>query len=64
MVNTLIKLYFALWVVIILTGLGTFATGNMTPAIAVIFGFIAFGMTFMGMMSVLPTAVHESLVKH
>ncbi len=60
----LTKIYFFLWAALIVTGMGTFATGNMTSFTAVVFGFIAFGMVFMGMMSVLPTAVHDELVKH
>jgi hypothetical protein len=34
-----------------------FVTGNFTMLTAVVFGFIAFGLTFMGMMNVLPIAV-------
>lgn len=60
----LTKIYFALWAVILLAALGFFATGNLTPVTLVVFGFVSFGMVFMGMMSVLPTAVHDSLVKH
>ena len=34
-----------------------FVTGNMTMLIATVIGFLAFGLTFMGMMNVLPTMV-------
>lgn len=60
----LTKLYFALWVIGILTVAVVFSIGAMTPIVAVTFGFLSFGMVFMGMISVLPTSVHDSIVKH
>lgn len=60
----LTKVYFALWALIVLAAIGFFVTGNLTPMVEVVFGFIAFGMVFMGIISVLPTSVHETLVKH
>lgn len=48
------RLYFALWAVFLLT-LGLFyMTGNLTPYVEVVYGFIFFGLTFMGMIGVLP----------
>jgi hypothetical protein len=35
----------------------TYLSGNLTPVAGVVFGFIVFGMIFMGMMSVLPTGI-------
>lgn len=60
----LTKLYFILWAMIAIAAIVVLITGNMTATAVVAFGFVCFGMVFMGMMSVLPTAVHESLVKH
>lgn len=60
----LTRIYFALWAAIILAFAVTFAAGALTPMAVVVFGFLAFGMCYMGMISVLPTAVHEWLVKH
>lgn len=60
----LTKVYFAFWALIVLAAIGFFVTGNLTPMVEVVFGFIAFGMVFMGIISVLPTSVHETLVKH
>lgn len=60
----LTKVYFALWGLIVLAAIGFFVTGNLTPMVEVVFGFIVFGMVFMGIISVLPTSVHETLVKH
>ena len=50
----LAKIYWYIWLAIVAVA-GIFqATGNMTTMAIVVFGFIAFGMTFMGMMGVLP----------
>lgn len=60
----LTKIYFALWFLVLVTLGVFFAIGNCTEFVMVVFGFFAFGMIFMGVISVLPTAVHESLIKH
>lgn len=60
----LTKLYITLWVVIAATFGGFYLTGNLTDVTTVIFGFISFGMVFMGMISVLPSSVHESMGHH
>ena len=51
----LVKIYESLWILFALAGASTFATGNFTMRTAVVFGFIACGLTFMGMLCVLPT---------
>ncbi|HBR58118.1 MAG TPA: hypothetical protein DEA22_11740 [Blastocatellia bacterium] len=60
----LTKIYFTVWFLVLLTLGAFFVTGSCTQFVMVVFGFIAFGMTFMGMISVLPTAVHEAITKH
>jgi hypothetical protein len=60
----LTKIYFALWALYFVAGAVLFLTGSLTSITIVAMGFIAFGMVFMGMMAVLPTAVHDSLIKH
>ncbi|HSI88089.1 MAG TPA: hypothetical protein VK918_03475 [Pyrinomonadaceae bacterium] len=60
----LTKIYLALWVLLVVAFAGVYIIGNMTAEALVVFGFVAFGMVFMGMISVLPTAVHDSLIKH
>lgn len=60
----LTKIYIALWIIIAAAATVVYLTGNLTEPVVVLFGFLAFGMVFMGMISVLPTAVHDSLVKH
>jgi Na+-transporting methylmalonyl-CoA/oxaloacetate decarboxylase gamma subunit len=53
----LVKIYGMLWVFGIVVAALFFLTGNLTPVVAVVFGFITFGMVFMGMMGVLPSTV-------
>jgi hypothetical protein len=63
-IEMLTKVYMALWLVLAAFAAGIYVTGNMTPTMVVFLGLMAFGMVFMGMMSVLPTAVHDELLKH
>ena len=53
----LVKVYWMIWGVFGLTGLLLFAAGRFTMLTGTVFGFIAFGLTFMGMMGVLPAMV-------
>ena len=50
----LVKVYWMTWGVIGLAALLLFAAGSFTMLTSVVFGFIAFGMIFMGMIAVLP----------
>ena len=57
----MVKLYWTLWAIIGSIALILFATGNFTMLTLVAFGFVSFGMIFMGMISVLPsTVVHHA----
>jgi hypothetical protein len=57
----MVKIYFYLWLVLAVVFATIFLLGNLTLTTLVVFGFIAFGMTFMGMMGVLPAVVtHET----
>lgn len=58
------KIYFGTWALIGLAAAAVFVTGNLTELAVVIFGFICFTMVFMGMMSVLPNAVHDAVTRH
>jgi formate/nitrite transporter FocA (FNT family) len=60
----LTKVYISLWLVLAAFAAGVYVTGNLTPMMVVFLGLIVCGMVFMGMMSVLPTAVHDELLKH
>jgi hypothetical protein len=53
----IVKIYEIMWAVIALAAAIFLLTGNFTEIVAVVFGFICFGMVFMGMMSVLPAIV-------
>lgn len=60
----LTKIYAGCWALFLLAGLVLFLTGNFTMLVAVWFGFIAFGIVFMGMMGVLPASIsHPAPVK-
>lgn len=60
----LVKIYWSIWALCAVTAILLFATGNFTMLTAVVFGFISFGLTFMGMMGVLPaTIAHPAEVK-
>lgn len=58
------KIYFSLWIIYFLVLAAYYVSGAMTPTSLVVFGFISFGMVFMGIMGVLPTSVHDSHVRH
>ena len=48
-----------LWGLLFLAAAVIFLIGSMTPMTLVVFGFISFGMVFMGMMGVLPILVTQ-----
>lgn len=50
----LVKIYFSLWVLTAIAAVLMLATGSVTMMTLSVFGFAAFGLTFMGMISVLP----------
>ena len=53
----LVRAYLLTWGILLVAALAFLATGNFSMFTGVVFGFLAFGMTFMGMMSVLPSMV-------
>lgn len=57
------KLYWSTWLAIALIAGIVILTGNFTAMALVVFGFIAFGMVFMGMMNVLPAIVSHPAPK-
>ncbi|HKP68620.1 MAG TPA: hypothetical protein VJV05_05010 [Pyrinomonadaceae bacterium] len=57
----LTKIYAVAWGMTLAAALLIFAAGSMTMLAIVVFGFIAFGLVFMGMIGVLPsTVVHTN----
>ena len=53
----MVKIYGMLWLALAVLAAVIFVAGSMTLTVVVAFGFVAFGMVFMGMMGVLPTLV-------
>jgi Protein of unknown function (DUF1418) len=53
----IVKLYIAIWGMLLIVAAGLAVTGNFTITTTIIYGFISLGMIFMGMMSVLPAIV-------
>ena len=58
----LIKIFWSMCGLFALVTLLLFATGNLTMMSSVVLGFTALGLTFMGMMCVLPTMVSHPAV--
>jgi hypothetical protein len=50
----LVRIYEACWVVFFIAAILTLLMGNFGSVSAVAFGFVAFGLVFMGMISILP----------
>ena len=60
----IVKLYWLMWLLgIVAVGLFYF-TGNFTPTVAIVFGFLSFGAIFMGIIGVLPISISHPPVKH
>ncbi|MCO6510955.1 MAG: hypothetical protein J5I65_09185 [Aridibacter famidurans] len=55
----LIRLYEALWGLVVLSALVIYLTSGFDAATAVVFGFICFGLIYMGMMGVLPVTANR-----
>jgi len=57
----LVKIYWSIWALFLIASFLLFAAGAVTAGVLVGLGFIAFGLTFMGMIGVLPAMVsHRS----
>jgi hypothetical protein len=58
----IVKVYWSIWAFVLLLAGALFVAGQFTDVTAVFFGFVVFGLVFMGMMSVLPaTIIHSEL---
>lgn len=55
--HMLVRIYWTIWAMFLFIGALLFVSGNFTMFAAVAMGFFAFGLTFMGMISVLPGMV-------
>lgn len=59
------KIYFSLWIFGLMAAGILYLTGNLTPFMRVVFGFLTFGTLFMGFLSVIPTTIfHGSPKEH
>jgi hypothetical protein len=56
-----VKVYWMIWAVALAAAGLFFVTGNLTTMVGIWFGFLAFGLVFMGMISVLPSMVHDQV---
>jgi hypothetical protein len=59
----LVKIYWSIWALFLAASFVLFAAGAMTSFVLVVVGFVAFGLTFMGMMGVLPAMVSHPAPK-
>jgi len=55
------RFYMFLWLTAIAAASGFYLMGSLTLLAGVIFGFMFFGLTFMGMISVLPAIAHAEV---
>jgi len=53
----MVKIYGMIWLAVALLMLVLFVTGTLTLTLIVAFGFVIFGLVFMGMMGVLPASI-------
>ena len=60
----LIKIYWYTWALFGAAAAVLWLTGTFTMLAGVVLGFVAFGLTFMGMIAVLPAMVHPGLEEH
>jgi hypothetical protein len=57
----LVKTYWMTWLAVAAAAGIIFLGGGMTMFVLVVFGFIAFGLTFMGLISILPSTVSHPI---
>lgn len=53
----LVRIYWTTWILFAVVAAFLFVTGTLNMLTIVAMGFVAFGLTFMGMMNVLPSMV-------
>ena len=58
----LVRSYWTLCTATVLAAILLLVAGYFTPMVAIVFGFIGFGLTFMGMMGVLPSMISHPMV--
>ena len=53
----IVKVYYLIWTAVILSAIAIMTLGAFSNIVAVVYGFVAFGLTFMGMIGLLPEIV-------
>ena len=53
----ILKIYISLWILEILAAGLVYFTGNLSPFLKVLFGFLILGTLFMGFLSVIPVTI-------
>lgn len=53
----IVKIYGLIWVLGALAVAIFYLTGNFSPTMATVFGFLSFGAVFMGMLGILPLTI-------
>lgn len=61
----ILKIYGSIWAIGLAAVAVLYFTGNLTPVLQVVFGFLTFGVLFMGLLAVLPaTEFHGPTENH
>jgi zinc transporter ZupT len=61
----ILKIYGSIWALGLVLAAVLYFTGNLTPIMHVVFGFLSFGAIFMGLLAVLPaTEFHGPTENH
>ena len=61
----ILKIYGSIWAIGLIVAAVLYFTGNLTPILQVVFGFLTFGTLFMGLLAVLPaTEFHRPTENH
>lgn len=54
-----VKIYAMIWALVLVSALGFYAAGEFTALTGIAYGFIFFGLIFMGMLAILPSTFHN-----
>jgi hypothetical protein len=60
----IVKLYWLMWLLGVSAAAVFYFTGNFTPVVSIVFGFLSFGAIFLGIIGVLPISITHPPVKH
>ena len=60
----ILKIYGSIWAIGLVAAAVLYFTGNLTPVLQVVFGFLTFGALFMGLLAFLPATEFHAPEKH